>query len=133
MDSMTEQEVRERDALSVAERFFYVYSSFGYDPKVETRHEGRMRCARDLARCERVAANRGYVFRVEVDRDGAMSACEFHAPDTVYYSCAMYDVSDESRPKLLASLGGIDVDEFSQYMRTVRAELAFEVIQGASE
>ncbi|MDE2097386.1 MAG: hypothetical protein KGL39_09095 [Patescibacteria group bacterium] len=50
---------------SSAEAFFLEHAGYSYDPAVETKEQGRKRCARDLARAERYGRAQGWSLLVE--------------------------------------------------------------------
>ncbi len=114
--------------------FFLKWAGFSYDPKTETKEQGRRRCARLLATAEKAAREAGVSFKWEIDplitsadwlksyEDGG----KYRAPWETWV-CSMYDEAGDLR----ASLGGIDFGRGgnpyeSTYRRVVEAELATE-------
>src|SRR5262245_58257864 len=98
--------------------FFFRNAGYSYNPKNETRIQGRWRCARDLAAAEQHAARMGWTATWEWDAmewDG-----EGPAPHEVL-GCVLKNADGE----ILASLWGIG-DPSRDYRRVVEAELAAE-------
>lgn len=116
--------------LGSSEAFFFTHAGYSYDAKIETRKQGRMRCAVDLASAERFAQTRDWEFEWESDWSigshqkfyGKDSAYEDSEPGTCE-SCVLRD----SDGNALESLGCID-DADSNYRRVIEAELASEAM-----
>lgn len=120
-----------------AEQFFYREAGYSYDPKKETKAQGRRRCARILADAERRASEAGISFQWEIDM-GASSA-DWIADDEdggrnkdpwAVWECVARDGSG----KVIASLCGIDFGRDGEpwgdpYRRVVEAELALEGLE----
>lgn len=111
--------------MKTAYHFFYTNAGWSYDPAVETKAQGRARCAKALARAEARALDSGlrYVWHV----DSNASSRDFCDKDYPLWACML--VRGES--EILESLGGIDFGENGQpwgdpYKRVVEAELALE-------
>lgn len=108
--------------------FFLRNAGYSYDPKIQTKQQGRSAAARQLAKAERDARALGYRFEWTDDWDignhrdyyGADSAYADQEPNTCE-SCLMRD----AQGKVVQSLGCID-DATSEYRRVVEAELALE-------
>jgi len=117
-------------SLTASERFFYDHAGYSYDPKTETRQQGRIRCARSLADAELSAIRLGWSYVWSDDWDvgshkefyGKGSAYEDSEPNTCEH-CTLKD----SDGRVLASLGCID-DADSNYRRVIEAELADETL-----
>jgi hypothetical protein len=111
-----------------AVRFFYSNAGFYHDPKVETRNQGRWRCAREMARAERESYVRGWHVGWSEDWTCGSHIKEFGAdcypkePATCE-SAILVDADDN----VLASLGCID-DASDAYRRVIEAELAVEAL-----
>jgi hypothetical protein len=117
-----------------AEAFFLEHAGYCYDPKRETREEGRARCARELARAEHIARVSGVLFEWGIDPDGSsadwINEGEDGGPDCdpwEVWSCALYDHEGAH----LDSLHGIDFGRDGHphgepYARVVQANLALE-------
>ncbi len=109
-------------------RFFYNQSGYSYDPKTETREQGRMRGAKALAKAEQEARDAGYCYQWEHDNVDS-SEWSDETPPYVQWICIMRDADG----KVLASLGGVDFGRDGEpwgntYKRVVEAELASEAI-----
>lgn len=117
-------------------RFFFAHAGFSHKPGVETRTQGRWRCARELAKAERQARDAGYSFQWVEDQDfdasdfadeseGGWSAAEKAA--MIGYGCVLRN----REGAILASLWGITLADNSladPYCRVVEAELASEAL-----
>jgi hypothetical protein len=114
--------------MNKAEDFFYEHAGYSYDPKRQTKEEGRIETAALYARAEKTAKENGWYCEWEYDPDGGSSAGEYDEPDQIYYSARLYNEEGE----VLASLGGID-DNTMPYKRVVEAELAVEALAGGHE
>lgn len=136
-------------------RFFFSHAGYSYDPKTETRVQGKWRCARELAAAEKKAREQNLVFVWEYEEDPDVSwmdaeqLAEYQSGAIEMLSCYVFQDTSESkycsgsscsdardyehkhdkRPAILASLGNISmhVDERS-YRRVVQAELACEAL-----
>lgn len=126
MDKLTKAAQR----LTKDEQFFYLHAGYSYDPKIETRDKGRIRCAKYLATAEAYARNSEWEYRWEDDWDigshkkyyGKGSVYEVSEPETCE-SCLLLDADGE----VLESLGCID-DADKNYRRVIEAELASEAM-----
>ena len=117
-----------KTAKQQAYLFFLRHAGYSYDPKTQTKQQGRSECARKLAKAERDARALGYTFEWRDDwgvgnhfkeygeayANGEPSTCE---------SCLMLDSNGE----VVQSLGCID-DATREYRRVVEAELALEEV-----
>src|SRR5882724_235445 len=109
--------------MTNAERFFWTNAGFSYDPKTETRAQGRRKCARLLAEAEVWAENIGLRFLWEYDDCpdlSFMTETEQLEPHEVLVCIARYPDG-----AIAGSLCGI-VDADADYRRVVEAELAAE-------
>lgn len=106
-------------------RFFYDHAGYSWDPKTETKAQGRRRCAEEYAHAER-SRPESWSFKWDYDPDIGptewldMMGSEQDAPDEVL-SCVLVD----SRGQHLASLWGI-ADPDRNYRRVIEAELTME-------
>jgi hypothetical protein len=113
--------------MNQARKFFLRHAGYSFDPKTETRAQGRARGARQLADAEAKAKDQECWYRWEPDwecgshQDYYGSAYD-REPETCE-CCSMFDCDGE----LLANLGCID-DATAEYRRVVEAELALEVL-----
>ncbi len=112
-------------------RFFYNESGYSYNPKTETREQGRMRGAKALAKAEAHAKDVGYIFEWGYD-DVDSSEWSDETPPYAQWICIVRDANGE----VLASLGGIDFGRDGEpwgdpYKRVVEAELASEAIDAS--
>ena len=110
-----------RNNLMPAERFFFEHAGFSYDPKKETKHAGRIRCAVEMAEAERFASNLGLSF--DWSDDYHDDGFKDYTPETCE-SCTCWDATGMH---VLASLGCID-DASPEYRRVIQAELALEAV-----
>jgi hypothetical protein len=116
-----------RKSLTADQLFFYEHAGFGYDPKTETREQGRIRCAVELADAEATGRRLGYGFEWEYDSDPDLSwmSAEERQLEHEVLCCRIPD--PENTRYSLASLCGI-TDPDRAYRRVVEAELAQEAI-----
>lgn len=125
---------RKPTTRELAVRFFYHHAGYGYDPKTETKEQGKRRGARALARAEQAARERGWSVTWEDDADADPcwneDACDKgHMPHS--HEClqaTLYDADGD----MLASLGGI-YEPSRDYTRVVEAELASEALDRAEQ
>jgi hypothetical protein len=108
-------------------QFFYANAGFSYDPKTETKAQGKMRCARLLANAEKQAARLG--FSAEWMHDTVTSAEFNDNSNYALWYCLLRDGSG----KVVESLGGVDFGDGgtpwgNSYRRVVEAELALEAL-----
>lgn len=113
--------------------FFCEHAGYSYDPRTETKEEGRHRCAQTLAQAEEWARDNDITFAWGVDGDSRGEGVE--------WTCAAF--TDDGR--VVASLCGIDLGDSSPfnysaghlgaptwtggrhpYCRVIEAELALE-------
>lgn len=107
---------------TLAESFFYQHAGYSYDPKTETKRQGRIRCAKDYARAEAYAKAAGWRVHWEDEQE----PWDGDIPEPDYLFCGLlYNAEGD----ILASLGMIGVnDPNDPYLRVVAAELALEAI-----
>lgn len=118
-------------ATAAAERafaFFYEHAGFSWNPKTETKEDGRKRCAETLVKAERDAASLGFGFEWSVD-DCDSSEWSDDPEPWAQWVC----VCKDENGNVLASLCGIDFGRDGDpwgdpYARVVEAELASEAI-----
>ena len=110
--------------MTSAERFFWKHAGFCYDPKTETKAQGKRRCAESLAQAEQYANNLNFEFEWEFD-DMPWDPGDTDYVPTEVLCCR---IIDPKNPRYsLASLCGIaDPDE--NYRRVIEAELASEAL-----
>ena len=120
-----------KQSLSRDEAFFFEQAGYSYDPKKETKTQGRIRCARELAAAEKYAKEHtNWMFSWTYDELGC-SGCECGSSDCA--CCAETEHETlvctvrNSDGKVLASLGGI-CSPGRNYSRVIEAELAEEAI-----
>lgn len=122
-----------------AYRFFYANAGSSYDPKRETKQQGRARGARLLAKAERDAANLGYTFSWREDYADYKNSLWDHAywcQDAAagvehtheVWGCVMLDENEQHAQSLWAI-----IDPSAAYRRVVEAELALEELGKAEE
>lgn len=134
-DNVQGDNITKRKAMSLAVAFFWQHASTSYDPKTETRAQGRRRGAESLASAEAWAVEQGMTFTWEADYYGDSLVDMNHATDDnregwceadcgktheVFAAVARY--RDGS---VAGSLGGV-IDPTRDYCRVVNAELASE-------
>lgn len=116
----TVEDVFKRDV-----KFFYDHAGFSYDPKNETKEQGRQRCAEILALAESKFRNIEDAY-FEWDFDPVTDSTEFDSknPPRRLYICKI--IPDGP------NLGGIDLDSDAglgdPYTRVIEAELAAEYL-----
>lgn len=109
--------------------FFYKYAGYGYDPKRETKEQGRRRGAKLLAEAEAYALDHGWSYRWEDDPEGWDSLGDVPVEDvSEVLGVALLDENG----KTLESLGGVsfghNFPDNRRYGRVVEAELALEAM-----
>jgi hypothetical protein len=117
--------------MTQTERFFFDNAGFGYNPKTETKRQGKKRWAQELAKAEAFASEHGWRAEWVCDEDADASFVDtwedvkdrdaWHAEEHTAEGCVLKDASGET----LASLWGI-FDADVNYRRVVEAELAQE-------
>jgi hypothetical protein len=110
------------------EQFFNDNAGYNFDPKTETKEEGRIRCAKSLAKAAEDAGLIGIEFKWDYD-DGAdwsrMDEAEKAKAHLIEWCLATNPLTKQT-----ASVSGIfDADE--NYRRIVEAELALELLEAA--
>ena len=115
-----------------AVKFFIRHAGSGYDPKKETKAQGRRRGAVALAKAEAEAEKRGWTVEWKHEEDPDLSWADDEqreAIDEVLYATLRDDAGQS-----LASLGNITFGKNSvhnrRYGRVVEAELALEALEG---
>ena len=110
-----------------AYQFFLKHAGYSHDPKTETTMQGRVRCARALAKAERAARDGGFSCRWSVDEMSTSADWSDEEPAYEQWQCGMYNESG----RIVNSLHGIDFGRdgspwSSDYRRVVEAELALD-------
>jgi hypothetical protein len=110
-------------AMTKAERFFWSHAGFSYDAKVETKSQGRRKCATYLAEAEAWAEDcLTYAWEWDEYTSHEDLGCEEHcAREHEVYVC----VAKYRDGQTAACLGGI-ADPDRNYRRVIEAELAAE-------
>jgi len=112
-------------ALTPAEAFFHKYAGWSYDPLTETSNQGKIRCAKLLAKAEAQASAAGVQFQWEQDditnREHTDEGNEYY----LWQCVALHD------GKAIGSLSGVDFGEGKEpwgdpYARVVQAEIVSE-------
>lgn len=111
-----------------AYQFFRSHAGYSYDPKRETRDQGRRRCARNLAQAEHAASDAGISFEWSIDEYGEDYAGEFSSGGPYWQLTARDD-----RGRVIGSLGGVDfgagVEPWGHpYRRVCEAEIALSLV-----
>jgi hypothetical protein len=115
--------------MNKAEAFFYENAGYSYDPKIETKAQGRKRCAKFYAKAEADAREAGVSFVWDIDPHCTSRDFSDARPIWALWECRALD----AKGRVAASLGGVDFgrngDPWSgSYRRVVEAELAGEVL-----
>lgn len=110
--------------MTKAERFFWLNAGFSYNPKTQTKAQGRRECAEALAQAEAYARNLGFEFEWEHDSEPWDAGDTDYVPTEVL-NCRIPD--PENSRYSLASLCGI-ADPDANYRRVIEAELASEAL-----
>jgi len=110
-----------------AYHFFLSHAGYSYDPKTETKLQGRIRCAQALAAAEKQAKAADCTFEWQVDADCDSSDFSDEVPPWSLWGCIARDADGQ----IFASLWGIDFGRDGMpvgdpYSRVVEAELATE-------
>lgn len=117
-----------------AYQFFLKHAGYSHDPMIETAMQGRIRCARGLAKDEREARNAGFTFAWSVDPDSnsagmeeSIEPADYFTDPYPHYQCCMLNADG----RIVNSLHGIDFGRDGSpygdsYKRVVEAELAGE-------
>ena len=118
--------------LDSAELFFYKYAGYSYDPKTQTPEQGRIECAKALAKAEVYAIRHDWQFIWDYDDipyEDALGDHEYwcedarqgrhHEHEILWCQCCDAD------GRVLASLGAI-IDPDTNSRRVIQAELALE-------
>ena len=120
-----------RTRYARAVQFFYRHAGYSYDPKTETKAQGRKRCARALARAEAYAYEQEWTYTWEDDSCiggdcGKTATCSHPCCQGTKHECK-WCVLEDADGKQLASLGSI-CEPSREYRRVVEAELALEAM-----
>lgn len=113
--------------LTELEQFFYDHAGYSYDPKTETKDEGRTRCAKILAVADILAEVRGYTFEWELDPD--IDSSDFNDDPEPW---SLWQVIAKDRiGNAFGALCGIDFGRDGHpsaaiYSRVVQAEIVSE-------
>ena len=121
---------RAKQTLTREEFFFYENAGYSYDTKSETAEQGRIRCAKGLARAETEASRFGWVCEWLRD-DSGCSGCDCGSEDCdcstgkphETLGCVLKDANGDT----LESLWGI-CGPSQSYARVVETELASEAL-----
>lgn len=111
--------------MNEAEQFFYDNAGYSYDPKTETKVEGRRRCAAALAAAERRLKDGPFFIDYEPDNEPWDGDVPYDGP--IWY-VGLYSVEGATDSRLLGGMGMVACEEGDPYMRVVAAELALEWI-----
>lgn len=113
-----------------AVRFFFSHAGYSYDPKTETKVQGRWKCARALATAEKHAKTYGITFEWPYD-DTPCIGCECGSNECPCFTQEPHEtlgcIARGPDGEQLASLWGI-CGATTEYTRVVQAELAQEAI-----
>lgn len=133
MNTETNTKVSEMNTeMNGSERFFYDNAEFSWDPRIETREEGRRSAAKALAKAEQWATEKAVMFKWDIDRDSDSSDFSGERPAWVLWECCAY-LTDENIPD--AGVRGVDFGRDgsprgSAYARVIRASLALDMMVG---
>jgi hypothetical protein len=114
-------------AINRSIQFFWDNAGFCYNPKTETKDEGRYRSAMQLVQAELEGTHQGFSFVWDVDDIDSSDFSDDTPHELFYCTCLDY------RGDVLSSLGGVDFGPNTQpwshdYRRVVEAELALEAL-----
>jgi len=109
--------------------FFFAQAGYSYNPKTQTKLQGRWACARSLAEAERNGSDAGLSFEWEIDPISDSSEFSNKKPAWQLWACCCRD----AQGKVQSSLCGIDFGRDGSpwgepYRRVVEAELASEAL-----
>lgn len=122
--------------MTKQEQFFYDHAGYSYDPKTQTKEEGREQGAKHLAQAETYAREQGWECSWEYEQERAIDVFgppdpvngPFYDPDAEFLCCLLRDENG----KVLESLGMIE-NPSREYRRVVEAELAWEAMPTPTE
>lgn len=124
--------------MDTAQQFFYDHAGFSYDPKSETKEQGRWNNAVSLALVEQIAHRQGYYAEWYVGPEIDSSEFRDDVEPYALWECAVYQKTDPMDPDgsgevVMASLGGVDFGPGGEpwgqpYKRVVEAELFYEAL-----
>ena len=124
------KEARAKRTLSPAEVFFYENAGYSHDPKTETAEQGRIRCAKDLAKAEAEAERLEWSYEWPWD-DSGCSGCDCGSDECDCSAGRSHEtlgcVLKDADGNVLESLWGI-CNPSRSYARVVEAELASEAL-----
>ncbi len=113
-----------------AKDFFFANAGWSYNPKTETKRQGKLRTARALATAEEYAKAHGWVYEWQDDPEGC-SGCDCGSNGC---SCAIGSehetlgcILKDDQGNVLRSLWSI-CGATDDYQRVVQAELALEAM-----
>ena len=115
-------------------QFFLKHAGYSHDPQTETRMQGRVRCARMLAKAEREARDGGFSYSWSIDPDSLSSDWIDDSEDGGKHhntwrtwQCCMYNSAGDTVASLHAIDFGRDGEPWGDpYKRVVEAELALD-------
>lgn len=113
--------------MQTAYHFFLKHAGFSYDPKTESKAQGRRKCAKQLANAETFADAAGWSFEWSIDP--YVTSEDFDIEAYEQWQLVARDIDGN----VIASLHGIDFGPGAEpwgdpYRRVVQAELALEAI-----
>lgn len=116
-----------------AYQFFMKHAGYSYG-NGETKMQGRIRCARQLAKDEAAARRYGFTYAWDIDPDINSSDFDDTRPPYRLWQCCM--LNPEGR--IVGSLHGIDFGPdgtpwANPYRRVEEAELAYDVLTNAPQ
>lgn len=115
--------------LSKAEQFFFDNAGYSYDPRTQTKAEGKTKSAIAMASAELEAAQSGISFRWE--EDGTINSSEFSSKRPYYtlWCCVARSQDGETSTALCGIDFGRGKEPWgSPYRRVVEAELSMELL-----
>lgn len=113
--------------MNEAERFFYDHGGWSYDPVNETPEQGRIRCAKVLARAEERLKNGPYFITWDDDPEPWDGDTPYDGP---LWIVSLWKVPiDSSQATVLGAVGSVATTLADPYTRVIEAELALEHIQ----
>ncbi len=115
-----------------AQAFFYEHAGWSQSPG-ESKHQGKTRCAKALAKAEARATSNGYSFAWDIDPDSNSSDFSNRKPYYDLWFCLCRDASGHIVASLYAIDFGAGGSPWGQpYRRVVEAELASEALSAVA-
>ncbi len=116
------------NAHKKAIQFYYDNAGYSYNPKTETKEQGRIRCAKTLADAAVWATDEGIEFLWDMDIDMDSSEWTDEQPPWATYNCTALNWKGEAVAHICGCDFGRDGNPHTDsYARVIQAELAAEI------